>query len=289
MGIRSTLRALFREEKALAAVGLLGLALAAGTAAVALLRGTVVPPGGDLTKPIAFDAAVGIWVITIAALLPFADFGPRGRSVWRAAFAVAMVYFYAGETWPAFRGHDPRFFSDDFGSLDRWVATLFAVDAVAVILLFLVLSTRWFTRRARVCAPEIVVGARWAAVSTVSALAVGGWMIAMEGRAVGEGGSALWPHALGFHALQAVPLVGWLAQRSGSGSAPVHVAGTLWLAAVALALAQAAAGVPPLAPSAAGLAGLASLAGWAGVVVDLARRRPGNEAPAPAAEVRPPG
>lgn len=97
------------------------------------------------------------------------------------------------------------------------------------------------------------------------------------------------PHAIGFHALQAVPLVGWLAGRCGSGTGPVHVAGALWLSAVALALAQAAAGIPPLAPSAAGAGALASLAGWTGVATYLAGRRPASEAPAPAAGIRPPG
>ncbi|HUP01481.1 MAG TPA: hypothetical protein VM737_08180 [Gemmatimonadota bacterium] len=76
----SVLRALFGEERLLAGVGLLGLALAAACAAGALLRGTaIVPPDGDLTKPMSFDGAIGIWVLTIAALLPYADSRPRER------------------------------------------------------------------------------------------------------------------------------------------------------------------------------------------------------------------
>ncbi|MGH7563655.1 MAG: hypothetical protein ACREK5_04440 [Gemmatimonadota bacterium] len=83
------------------------------------------------------------------------------------------------------------------------MARIFALDAIVVITLFVVFATRFFTRRAIERAPGLVLGVRWAVASTLVAFGIGVWMVVLQGRLVGEGGSAVWPHALGFHALQA--------------------------------------------------------------------------------------
>lgn len=278
----SIARSLFGEERLLAGLGLLGLALAVACGAAALVRGTaLVPPGGDLTKPMSFDGAIGIWVLTIAALLPYADFGPRGRRVWRGAFLLAMLYFYFGETYAAVRGHDPRFFSGDFGPVDPVVAALFGLDAIVVITLFVVFATRFFTRRAIEGAPGIVLGVRWAVAATLVAFGIGVWMIVLEGRQVGAEGSAVWPHALGFHALQAVVVVGWLAGRGvEEARGIVHVAGAAWLIATLAALAQTAGGRAPAQPSIALAAQVLAIGTWAVAVLAVWRRARPEPAPA---------
>lgn len=268
-------RRLFGQEKALTAVGILGLALAGGCGAAALFRGTpVVEPGGDLIRAVSFDGAVGLWVLTIAALLPYSGFGSRVRRIWRISFVVTMLVFYFGETFAAVRGHDPRFFSG-FPLLDQVVATLFGLTAGIVILQFLVFGASFFTRRASDRASHLTTGVRWAVAANVVALGVGIWMIVMQGRAVGEGGSAIWSHAIGFHALQAVPLVGWLAGRSGESRTRargrVHAAGALWLMVTVGALVQAAQGLPPFAPAPASAASAAALAGWLVVLAGTLR------------------
>ncbi len=74
------------------------------------------------------------------------------------------------------------------------------------------------------------------------------------------------PHALGFHALQAVPLVAWLFSRSLAPEQEarpwVHAAGAAWLTACLGIAWQTAAGRPVTEPSLAMLATVVVLFGW---------------------------
>lgn len=272
-------RHLRRHEPALAATGLLGIGLAGLCAAAIVARGSPrVAPEGDLLKPLAFDLAIGIWVLTLAVLLPYAGAGARARAIWRNVLAGAILYFYFAETYPTLDGYDPRFSGASPASL-KVVSALFGLDSLLVIGLFVVFASWFYRGRAAPGHPGIRLGVRWASVATLLAFGIGVWMIAMEGRRVGAGGSALWPHALGFHALQAVPLVGWLADRRAGSRWLVHAAGGLWLVATVGALAQSAGGRPPAeATPAVGLAATALL-GW-GLVLVRAIARPDDRSAA---------
>jgi hypothetical protein len=71
-----------------------------------------------------------------------------------------------------------------------------------------------------------------------------------------EGGDLRAPHFLGIHALQVLPLIGWLLGRRGRGSAAAAaraarltaVAGAGMIGLVAVTLVQALRGIPLLAP-----------------------------------------
>lgn len=284
------LRRLLDRERALAATGVAGLLLAAACAAVVVVRGTAhVAPDGDLLKPASFDAAIGIYALTLAVLTPLAGFRPRERKAWRWATVVALLYFYFAETFAAVRGHDPRFFPDLYGRFDVTVAALFGLDAIVVTSLFAWFAARLWSGRVSRDLPGTLLGARWATLSAFAAFGVGFWMIAMQGRTIDPAGSAVWPHALGFHALQAVPLVGWLVDRGRGPRAPVHAAGALWLAATAAALAQAAVGRGPHEATPLTAAALLLLAGWAGALVAAWRAgsAPGAGGPPPGAPATP--
>ena len=62
----------FSQSLPLLWLGITGLILAAACSGIALVHGTMIPPEGDLTKVITFDAAVGFFVITIALFVPLA-------------------------------------------------------------------------------------------------------------------------------------------------------------------------------------------------------------------------
>jgi hypothetical protein len=72
----------FDQGRPLLWLGILGLALAVVCSAVAATRGMIISPEGDLSKAISFDAAVAIYLITIALYVQFAGFTSKGRQRW---------------------------------------------------------------------------------------------------------------------------------------------------------------------------------------------------------------
>jgi len=251
-------------DRVLALLGLLGLALAAIVLGVMLVRGnTLIPPEGDLTKSLTFDGALGLYYLTLAFYLPIARFSPAGRGLWLRAIVVIGLYSYGIETIQIFRGIDPRF-SDAGSSWDQFFGIVFGLVAVAQIIVFITLAVRFF----RLPASLIVLAIRYASGATVLAFAAGAWMSAIQGRGVGEEGNLLPLHALGFHALQAIPLLGWLLGRSslaGSSSRRlVHLAGAGWIAACLAVAWQTQAGRAVADPSPAAFTAFLLLMPWAG-------------------------
>lgn len=217
-------------ERALVWTGLLGLGLGAICAIAAAVSGSVVTPTGDLTKPLTFNAEVGIYVLTIAALSRWVPFTSRGRAWWRWALVIFALYGYGIETIQSFRGLDPRFGND---GLDDLLSTVFGLVSIGIMIHFGVFAHGFIRARVLSCDPLILTSVRYAIAATILAFAAGIWMIVQEGRYTPDGGNLLWLHAAGFRGLQALPLVGWLvahARVSGRSAALwVHTAGLSWL------------------------------------------------------------
>ncbi len=278
------LRGVIRNEPALTAAGSLGIVLAGGLAVAILLRGASVPPEGNLEKPLTFDLAIGIYVLTLAALAGVVRFPPRLGRMWRVAIVVTTLYAYGAETIQAARGFDPRF-TRAGGAVEQILGSLLGLDAVFMIILFTILAVRFFRPDVTAARPLLVLGARYGAAAVVlGGFAAGFWMGAIQGRHVGESASLLPLHALGFHGLQAIPLLGWLLERSpvspGRARARVHAAGVLWLLAVAGIGVQTVLGVTVARLAPAVLAALAAGVGWAAVtmaaVASALRASPGR-------------
>ncbi|TME33367.1 MAG: hypothetical protein E6I75_15540 [Chloroflexi bacterium] len=111
-----------------------------------------------------------------------------------------------------------------------------------------------------------MLGLRYAIGATMLAFSAGIWMSVNQGRYTGAAGNILPLHALGFHALQAVPLVAWLFSLSATPEREarpwVHAAGAAWLTACLGIAWQTAAGRPVTEPSLAMLATVVLLFGW---------------------------
>jgi hypothetical protein len=256
-----------RFDGVLALLGVLGLVLATIVFGVMLVRGnTLILPEGDLTKSLTFNGALGIYYLTLAFYLPMARFGPRGRGLWLGSVALITLYSYAVETVQIFRGIDPRF-SDAGSSSDQFFGILFGLAAVAQIVAFVILAVRFF----RIPASLAVLAIRYASGATMLAFVAGVWMSVIGGREVGEAGNLLPLHALGFHALQAIPLLAWLLERSSLPSPNsrrlVHIAGAGWMAACLAVAWQTQAGRSIVDTTPATLAALAILLLWIGLSV----------------------
>jgi hypothetical protein len=232
--IRRSLSTVFVEERLLVWTGLLGVALGLFNFAVVALRGASFPPEGDLRKAATFDIAVGVYVLTLLLLLPAAGFTARGRRRWRVSLAGLSLYVYAAENIQIYRGLDPRF-TRAGGALDQVAGTVLALAAIGLIVSFVVLAWGFFTRRGAVKDRVLLVAIRYACAASGLAMAAGLWMSVNQGSEVGRTGSILPLHAVGFHGLQALPLVAllfiWSRTPSETARRWTHAAGVAWVAA----------------------------------------------------------
>jgi hypothetical protein len=268
------LLATYAQLRSITLLGILGLVLAFGCAVVAAVHGLMIAPEGDLTKAISFDGAVGIYLLTIALFVPLARFTPSGLRKWTGWTVALMLYAFGLETIQILRGFDPRF-TRAGGTVDQVAGSLFLFVAIGVIVLFVILAAKLVRRKADGAEALVLLGIRYAAASTLIAFGAGVWMSAVQGRNFGAHGNILPLHALGFHALQGIPLVAWLLSRSGISNEMsrrwLHVAGTAWIAACVMVAVQTAIGQPVTEISPAIVSAAAAMLVWAVCFLQAAR------------------
>ncbi|HJQ10378.1 MAG TPA: hypothetical protein VJ840_05035 [Gemmatimonadaceae bacterium] len=202
----------------------------------AVRGGAPIPPEGDLTKAASFDLAVGIYAVTLAFLLPEAGFSERGKRRWIWWHVALLIYAFTIETVQIFRGVDPRF-SKVAGPLSQILGLIFFLQALTILVLFLIMAVRFFRARRPDADSPLLLAIRYGCVAALGAFAAGIWMSAIQGRRTGGAGNILPLHALGFHGLQAVPLIALLLMWAGVDASDarrwVHITGVAWLIACA--------------------------------------------------------
>jgi hypothetical protein len=225
------------ENRPLALMGLLGIVLGLICLAVLAARGGApIPPEGDLTKSASFDIAVGIYLLTVTLLVSEAGFSDRGRRRWLWWNIGLVTYAYSIETIQIFRGIDPRF-SKVGTPIDQIAGLVFFIQALTLMVLFIIMAVRFFRRDRTDSNSPLVLAIRYGCVTAIGAFAAGIWMSVIGGRISGEAGNILPLHALGFHGLQAVPLVAlllnWAGAEMDEAKRWVHVTGIAWVIACA--------------------------------------------------------
>ena len=210
-------RSRLMENRALVLLGVAGIALGVFCLVVSAARGGI-PIGreGDLMKPTTFDIAVGIFILTEALLLPSANFTERGRSRWVGWMIGLVAYGYTIETVQIFRGLDPRF-SKIGTPVDRILGLVFFLTALSIMVLFILMAARFFRRDRDDADSAVLLAIKYGCATALGAFAAGIWMSVNAGRQTGATGNILPLHALGFHGLQAVPLVALLLIWAGYG------------------------------------------------------------------------
>lgn len=225
------------ETRPLAAGGFAGIILGLICLTVLVARqGVPIPPEGDLNKPVSFNIAVGIYLLTIALLVPSAGFSERGKKRWVRWNVALFAYAYTIETVQAFRGLDPRF--SKYGTpLDQIAGGVFFLAALGTLVLFIIMAVRFFRRGRPDADSPLLLAIRYGSAAAMGAFIAGIWMSVVGGRTTGAAGNILPLHALGFHGLQAVPLIALLLLWSGYDSREtrkwVHATGIVWVSACA--------------------------------------------------------
>ncbi|HYR06909.1 MAG TPA: ABA4-like family protein [Longimicrobium sp.] len=266
--------AVFRREWMLTATGIIGLILGAVCAIAIGVRGTeLVGTEGHLRKAMAFDVAVGIYLLTLVMLVPLARFSKGGLWTWRVSLTLLILYAFGMENVQIARGIDPRF--TKVGSVtDQILGGMFFLAATGMIVTFVILAWKVLARRMDGADGPLLLSIRYAALATMGAFGAGFWMSAAQGSSTGEA-SILPLHAVGFHGLQALPLVAilltWAAVPADRVRPWIHAAGVAWLAACAAIAWQTAQGRPLTEITPAAAVAVAALLAWA-VVAALAAR-----------------
>jgi hypothetical protein len=268
---------LLRYNPALVWLGILGLGLAAMLGGVAAVNGSwLLGAEGRLLEAAKFDGAVGIYILTLALVLPLAPFSARKRRRWVAWAVALLVFSYGVETIQALRGLDPRF-SAIAGPIDQAIGGIFFLAALGVLVLFLVLMTSFFRSDVIPDHPGLRLALRYATVGSLVAFGSGIAMSVLSGRVVGGSGDLMTIHAVGFHGLQAVPLVALILGTTLLAQAEirrfVHLAGIGWLTICVGLVLQAVTGQPTLEPTPALAVAIAGGLVWLVALVHAVRAR----------------
>ncbi|WP_028403263.1 hypothetical protein [Ectobacillus panaciterrae] len=228
---------LFEGEKLLVIISMLGFVLAVGIAVYIGLYGAIIFPEGNLERAFSFNAAIALFILSIAAILPIAGLSPRKRAAVRWAFTLTVLYAYAIETIQHFRGINPRF-TRAGSAVDSIAGALFGLDSLLIIIVTVLLAIPFYRKRQMNERPLLVLGIRYALFSTMIAFASGIWMIALQGRYTGEAGNLIVLHGLSFHALQALMLLGWLSERAHTDKKHalrrIHFGSFAWMISIVL-------------------------------------------------------
>jgi hypothetical protein len=217
---------------------------------------------------------VGLYVLTLTFFVPGARFSPRGRAVWVGLTIAILVFSYSLETIQIMRGLDPRF-SRAGSPVVQMLGGIFFLTALTLVVLFGILAWKYFRNRSDSGSP-LLLAIRYGFASVFAGFGAGLWLSANQGSHVGAEGNILPLHALGFHGLQAIPIIALFLMWAGASTEQsrrwVHIAGIAWLVACAAVAAQTAQGNAPMAITPASLAGAFVLLVWGGIAL-LAFRR----------------
>jgi hypothetical protein len=148
--------------------------------------------------------------------------------------------------------------------------------AIGMIVMFVILVKGFFRRDRADAHSPLLLAIKYGCLAMVAAFGSGLWMSAIAGRHTGAAGNILPLHALGFHGLQAIPIIALLLSWSGASDAEtrkwVHFTGIAWVTACAAIAWQTFIGRSIVEISPATLASVFFLAAWA-VIALLAFRR----------------
>ncbi len=226
------LMAAFAKERAMFLSGVLGIFLGLVGMIVMGIHGPIIEPEGLLKKAISFDIALGIYVLTLLLFMPLARFSERGIRHWRGWHVGLVLLAYCFENIQIGRGLDPRFTTHG-SPLDQMLGGIFFLQANGLVVLFIILAVKIFRNRSA-SNPLLLSATRYAFSATIIAFAAGQWMSAAGGPLYGATGNIMPLHAVGFHGLQAIPLLAlflsWAGQAERSGRW-IQVAGLMWVGA----------------------------------------------------------
>ena len=234
-------RELYRRSRVLAITGWIHLALLAGMLVIFPFDSRLVVGINPWIKPLKFAASITIYVWTVAWLLEYLRLPSWAKKIISWGISISMLTEIACITAQAARGTTSHYNVNT--PLDAAIFSIMGVMIASNTVFVLVLLIFFFIRRHDLPRPYLW-GIRSGLVIFLAASAIGGVMIAHGSHSVGvkdggpglpivnwstKGGDLRAAHFLGLHALQVLPIVGFLISKHRSWTASKQTAYVLAL------------------------------------------------------------
>jgi hypothetical protein len=194
-------------------------------------------------KPAKFAISIGIYLATIAWLLPAVGFSEKARRRMVALIGATMTYETLVIALQAVRGTTSHYnYATTFDAvIFQTMGTAITINTFAAAWMCV-----WAFRRLRSEPSGYQAGVAYGLAVFLAGSAIGGWLVANNAHTVGapDGGPGLpfvnWStvagdlriaHFVGMHSLQALPMIGaWMGTRAVLGAALAWIVATATLA-----------------------------------------------------------
>lgn len=249
-----------RRNRLLAVVGFVHAALFLLFVIAAVLDPTQIGGVARWLKPMKFALSIAIFTVTMAWLLSYLEQSGRAVGVITAIIGSTMtgeMVLITVQAWRGVRSH--------FNQSSLFDTAVFATMGILILTNTIAAAYTWylFMRRPASIGGAHLSGVRLGLVIFMLASLIGGVMVGRGAHSVGvrDGGPGLpivnWStsagdlrvaHFVGMHALQALPLLGWILdrRRTSAGRRWVQLIALLLVALTTLLASQALAGKPLL-------------------------------------------
>lgn len=229
--LREVFRELYRRSKILTVTGWIHVVLLAGLLAILPFDSRLVMGINPWIKPSKFAASIIIFVWTVAWLLEYPRLSSRAKAIISRGISISMLVEIVCIVTQAARGT-----TSHFNQSTPLNAAIFAAMGLTIVfstVLMLALLIYFFKGKFDIARPYLW-GIRSGLAIFLVASAIGGVMVAHKSHAVGvddggpglpfvnwstQGGDLRVAHFLGLHALQLLPIIGFLiSMRAGWGT-----------------------------------------------------------------------
>jgi hypothetical protein len=219
---REVFRELHRRSKILAVTGWIHVFLLAGLLVILPFDSRLVMGINPWIKPSKFAASIVIFVWTVAWLLEYPPLSSRARAVISRGISISMLVEIVCIVTQAARGTTSHY--NQSSPLNAVIFAAMGLTIVFSTILMVALLIYFFKGKFDI-SPPYLWGIRSGLAIFLLASAIGGVMIAHKGHAVGvddggpglpfvnwstQGGDLRVAHFLGLHALQLLPIIGFL-------------------------------------------------------------------------------
>lgn len=235
----------YQQEKRLVWTSIFGILLSIGLTIMCIIHGTNdIPPEGKFSKAITFDLALSIFAFSTGFLLHVLSLAtPYRKKIFVIPLIITVWVGYFVETLQNLRGIDPRFTQTDL----PFVYLNFFTIAVAAMLTILIIMFTVFVFKSKRENQLLLLSAKYSCIAGIlGGILSGVWMSVIQGHSVGLEGNIMVIHFAGFHAYQAIPVIGWLLSlltiNRTQTHRVIHVSGAAWIILIMMFFIQTAIG-----------------------------------------------
>jgi len=224
---------LFKGSKVIVITGIVGVLLSVMVLLAINIKGSYIPPDGNLFKPFSFNAALGLFLINLGAFLPLASFTKKGLQLWQYWTSFAAFGAYIIETVQPLRGVDPRF-ARNHEMVDIIIGAV-GMSFFSILIMILTIIYAWKLFTSNCNRSLLLYSIKWSMTIIFIGFSIGIIMmiaiLSADYKGEYQGFVWIWSHGFAFHSLQALPLLAWLLEKSPLciSRKLINIVGVIWL------------------------------------------------------------